>query len=477
MKKPLKADYSEVKILQRKRFPILIIYVAGFLLLLYSCEFSSEYGVEYVFLLISYVIVGGLLCFSICKRNADLFEPIILIFLLWIGLFSVAPILLTKAGRTSIYSVGFMEGCLKGTGIYIAAAIAFYLGYYSTKVNSTEMNYTSLSGSVVNTHNMMQLMTIIWFVCYSIALGYEVLCLGRSFSYILSIGRYGEISDAAMVETSLAFLINFAYSLIIPWLYIMFISHNQLLKIMTTTLMVVLYVVCGWRFILVIMGLSFVTVYYVNKNRRPKVAVVLGGMVLAIVVFTLIGNARHDIRNGSAFEWYFDLDTILATFETNFNLYQPYYGVVAHYPKDYSFTLGEGMIFDTLITFVPRAIWPGKPLARDFASLRAIRQSMGDAVIDKAAMAIPNIGEIYIDFGTLGVVFLMFIWGKLMRKCTRLYKSCILSFEHLLLYSAIYSLAFQFVTRGYMPNNFYLAIFVLWPGILMLFLNNQRIKV
>lgn len=477
MKEPLKADYSEVKTLQRKRFPILVIYVAGFLLLLYSCEFSSEYGVEYVSLLISYVIVGGLLCFSVCKRNADLFEPIILIFLLWIGLFSVAPILLTKAGRTSIYGVGFMEGCLKGTGIYIAAAVAFYLGYYSTKVDSAEMNYTSLSGSAVNTHNMLQLMTIIWFVCYSIALGYEVLCLGRSFSYILSIGRYGEISDAAMVETSLAFLINFAYSLIIPWLYIMFISHNQLLKIMTTTLMVVLYVVCGWRFILVIMGLSFVTVYYVNKNRRPKAAIVLGGMVLAIVAFTLIGNARHDIRNGSAFEWYFDWDTILATFETNFNLYQPYYGVVAHYPKDYSFTLGEGMIFDTLITFVPRAIWPAKPLARDFASLRAIRQSMGNAVIDKAAMAIPNIGEIYIDFGTIGVVFLMFIWGKLMRKCTRLYKSCILSFEHLLLYSAIYSLAFQFVTRGYMPNNFYLAIFVLWPGILMLFLNNQRIKV
>lgn len=463
--------------MQKKRVSILIIYITVFLLLSSNCEFLSEYGLEYTCLLISYIIVGGLLCFSICKRNADIFEPIILIFLLWLGLFSVAPILLTKAGRTTIYGVGFMDGCLKGTIIYVAAAVAFYLGYYSTKVNSSKMKYIGLSANAINTHSMLQMMTIIWLVCYSIALGYEIFCLGRSFSYILSIGRYGEISDAAMVETSLAFLINFAYSLIIPWIYIMFISHNQLLKIMTTTLMIILYVVCGWRFILVIMALSFVTVYYVNNNRRPKAAIVLGGMLVAIVVFTLIGNARHDIRTGNAFEWYFDWDTILDTFETNFNLYQPYYGVVAHYPRDYNFTLGEGMIFDTLITFIPRAIWPGKPLARDFASLRAIRQSMGNAVIDKAAMAIPNIGEIYIDFGTLGVILLMFLWGKLMRKCTRLYKTRLLSFEHLLLYSAIYSLTFQFVTRGYMPNNFYLAIFVLWPGILMLFLNKQSIKV
>jgi len=440
------------------------------MLLLNACSFSGEYVAEYIVLLLSYLFVGGLLLTAVIYRDADIFEPIILIYILMIGQFSIAPIILTSSGTTSLYGVDFMDGCIKATLIYMGACLAFSIGYYSKSAERCGHYHTDLRINIKSRSLCLQIMVIVWVICFFIGVWYEVFCLGRSFAYIMSLGQLGQIDASNTIETSLAFLINFAYSLIIPWLYIMFVSHNKMLKIATTVAMLALYIVCGWRFILVIMGLSFTTVYYVNKNKHISMIKVLIALFVAVVAFTVIGNSRNALRSGTENTWIFDTDSMLFMFESNFNLYQPFYGVVTHYPSQYMYTFGEGMIFDTLITFIPRAIWPGKPLARNFASIRAIRNSVGNAVIDKAAMAMPCIGEMYVDFGIIGVLIISLFLGRLLKKIVRMYQSERLTFENLLIYAPAYALCFQFVTRGYMPNNFYLAVFVLWPGILLRYL-------
>lgn len=458
----------------KKRLLVLIIYILIFIMLLFQCTFGGVYDFEFIVLLIGYLFVGGLLCNSICFRNADVFEPIIFIYLLWICLFSIAPIILTVNGYTSIDGVDFMSGCVKGTLIYMFAAIAFYVGYYTQKGKKEKLVYSNLVEGALDKNNILKLMIVIWAFSWGIGIWHEVFAMGRGFSYILTLGQYGEVSSSAALETPVAFLRNFSYSAIIPWLYIMIVSRSILLKSMITVCTLALYVLCGWRFILLIMGLSLITVYYVNRNKRPNALVMVSILVIALTMFTLIGNARNDLRSGRSFQWEFSETTFTYMLETNLNIYQPYYAVVNHFPSEHMFTFGEGMIFDTAITFIPRAVWPEKPLSREFASLRAIRYSLGDKVIDHYKMAMPNLGEIYVDFGSVGIIALMFAWGRFLGKCTKMYQGKQVNFEKVVVYSVIYALSFQFVTRGYLPANFYLAIFVLWPGLLLLYLTKGR---
>lgn len=459
----------------KSRFFVYIAYVLGLFYLGLKANLQDGYFDEYVVLLSSYIIVGWLICDVIVHRNADIFEPILILLLLLFCIFTVAPIILTSEGTTAIYGQTFMPGCIKATMIYVGACISSYLGYYSVCVDKDKYSIETYVEKPCNPELCIQVMIIIWCICYIIALAYEVIFLGRSLSYILSIGSSGQINQVTN-ETSVAFLVNFSYSLVVPWLYICFQSRNKLLKCFMTMAMITLYIVCGWRFIIVIMGLAFATIYYVQKNKRPSMFAIASIVIVALIIFSIIGAARHDLRSGNSFEWQFNFDGILETLETNFNIYQPFYGVVSYYPSNHPYTYGEGMIFDTLITFIPRAIWPSKPLARNFASLEAIRLSLGNGVIDKAAMAMPNIGEMYVDFGIIGVFFIMFLLGRGLRKLARLYLTENTSFESLLFYSCMYALVFQFTTRGYMPNNFYLLIFVIWPAVVVNVLSKNRLR-
>lgn len=453
----------------RKRWMLSIAaYLSIFGFLLSKSSFSGVLASDYVVLLLGYLFVGALMVSAIALHNADLFEPILLIFGLLIGIFSVAPILLTAKGITTLYGTDFMVGCQRATFVYVLACTFFYVGYYTVKMDTWRKSSVEGFNDVSDDRRfqILRRMEAVWLVCLLIALFYEVKIEGRGFAYILSIGQIGSISDSSTSETPLAFLINFAYSMVIPWVYILYWSRNNILKVGTTIMMIALYTVCGFRFILVIMALTALTVYYIKNKKRPSGIAVTVMTLIAIVVFTLIGGAREGLRHGTGADWTLNTEGVETTFESNFNIYQPFYGVAANYPENYSYTYGEGMIFDTAITFLPRAIWRTKPLQRDFASMVAIRNSVGDAVIDKATMAIPDIGEIYIDFGLLGIALIMFLYGRLLRKSLWFYRGVRANFASLVLYAVIYSLNFQFVIRGYMPNNFYLFLFVVWPVVL-----------
>lgn len=453
-----------------------LIYIAVFVLLIFTSDFGGQYKWDYVILLAGYIIVAGLLCISVVVMGADLFEPIILILVLLIGIFSVTPIILTSDGIVSIYGVEFMSGCIRATFAYILGSVAIFFGYYWTrrpvvKKTNTDIMWNSLA--IVDQRKILRRMYLIWGICYLIGMSYEVLILGRSLSYMLTIGSAGQINDMTASQTPLSFLVNFTYSLIIPWLYILFRERLVLPKIITSVLMLLIYIVCGWRFIIVIMLLSAACVYYVSHNKRPRVGAVLTGLGAMLVLFTLIGGARNALRNDQDADWVVDSSAIETTLETNFNIYQPFYGVVTKYPSEYSYTYGEGMIFDTLITFYPRMLWPDKPKARDFASLRAIRNSMGNQVIDQAGMAVPNIGEIYVDFGLIGIIIIMFLYGRVLRWMVSWYRNERVDLETLIVYATAFALNFQFVIRGYMPNNFYLFVFVMWP----VFVLNKKHKI
>lgn len=446
---------------------VIIIFLYMFIgaWLITVCDFTSKYVLEYIILLLSYFIVAGMLMVLAIYKNGDIFEPIFLTLILLVGLFSVAPICLTAKGVDTLFGKAFMGGCIKTTFIYILSSIALCLGYYQKEWKRCENNtLTHLENEIVNKKDVLIVMYAIWMFGFVVGMWYELHSLGRSPLYILTLGSNGSNNSTAATVSSVNFLLNFSYSCILPWLYIMFLSKKILPKIITTYCMLMLYIVCGWRNVIIIVALAFVVVYFVNKNKRPSKGMIIISIVCGVLFLGLLGAMRHGLRNGYRTEVnLFDMKSILFALESNFNLYQPFYAIVENYPSKHFYTLGEGMIFNTLITFIPRAIWHGKPLARDFALLEAIRISTSDSVIDGAAMAVPSIAEFYVDFGIIGTVILSFIAGKILQNCTKWYKSVNRDFSSIALYGIVFGALDVLVMRGYMPNNFYYMIFLTWP--------------
>lgn len=442
---------------------IYLIYIFFGIWLFMKCDFESIYVLEYITLLISYFIVGGIVVLLVFSHRADIFEPIYLTLVLLIGLFSVAPICLTAAGTDTLYGKNFMGGCIKTTIIYVFCSISLCFGYYQ-KVYSFEVGQTNLEEKLNNKKILLQVMYGIWGICFFIGISFETLALGRSFMYILTLGGMGINDMGTATISSVNFLLNFSYSCILPWLYIMFLEKNSIKKGIVTYCMVMLYIVCGWRNVIIIVALSYITVYYINKNKRPSKKGIIMCLIVGVIFLGALGSARYGLRNGQRTKInLLDTNSILFALESNFNLYQPFYAIVKTIPAKFGYSWGKGMIFDTLITFVPRAIWPQKPLARDFALLEAIRLSTSDTVIDGAAMAVPSIAEFYVDFGIIGSIILCFFAGKILQECTKLYKRSTHTFHTLALYGVIFGVLDVLVMRGYMPNNFYYVIFLIWP--------------
>lgn len=445
------------------RILVFILYAALGFWLFSICDFTGQYATEFFILWVSYIIVAGLTVLLMWGKHADIFEPIYLTLILLIGLFSVAPICLTARGTVTLFGKNFMGGCIKTTFIYIASCVALCLGYYHRE-RHFEDGPIRLEKDIRNKDRVLWAMYVIWCIGFLIGMWYELRSLGRSPMYILTLGGMGENNSSQATVSSVNFLLNFSYSCILPWLYIMFLSKSKAIKFATTYGMLMLYIVCGWRNVVIIVALSYAVVYYMNQNKRPSTKVIVVAIFVGVLFLALLGAMRHGLRNGYKTEvQLFDTKNIAFALESNFNLYQPFYAIVETYPSQFFYTLGEGMIFDTLITFVPRAIWHGKPLARDFALLKAIRRSTSDSVIDGAAMAVPSIAEFYVDFGIIGTIILSFVAGKIMQCCTKLYKKSDRDFSSIALYGIVFGVLDVLVMRGYMPNNFYYVIFLIWP--------------
>lgn len=435
----------------------------------------NEFQSEYIVLLISYFIIGFTFIFINITRKIDTFNPFVIISLLYIALFSVSPIVFILIEKTTLYGVNYMDGCTKMTLIYMFSYICFSIGFLTKKINikkKQELNYKDLQEN--KRRKIVKIAILIWL--FGVFWAYITLfASGRSIMYILTAGLVGSKSNA-LTDAPLGAFSNFQFFMIIPWLYICFLSKSKLLKIITTIISTTCFLAIGFRFGLLIMAISFLISFYKLNHKKPSIVIYSIIGVLLIMMITVVGSIRNDLSKGTELDFQkINFNTVLFSLESNFNIYQPLYAIVENYPQKYDYTFGKSMIVETATRFVPRIIWESKPLAIDSSVSLAMRRSVSDEVILNAAMAIPNIGEFYIDFGIFGCLILMYFFGMISKWTTKfLYSN---NYNEIILYSVILPLYFQFIIRGSFAANFYLILFVVAPYFVIETLINDKKRI
>lgn len=432
----------------------------------------SLYLKEYKLLCFSYFLLGILFLWVIISKRIVIFEPFILISVLYFCLFIFTPMIFIITGETDAHGSNIMNGAIKATIIFDFSYISFVIGYCICNVKSkVRLNKMAKINWRID-DKQLKIAIMAWGVAYVLSL-VHLIGSGKNIIQILTIGSVNSTNTYGM-NSMLGFISNFSFCMIVPWLYICFFSKSKFFKVVVTYLTLSAYLIRGFRYIVIIMIISFVIMYYKKKEATPKLVTCILGLIGMLIFIGALGFMRNGIRTGVKTDWSsFGINNIIYALESNFDIYKTFYGIVDNYPKYYNYTFGRSMFFETIIMFIPRMFWPSKPLALDASVVLAIRRSVSEFAIINAAMATPNIGEFYVDFGIVGCIVFMFILGFVAKWVTKFYFKN--SIDDIVLYSIIMPTFLQLVIRGYTPSNFYLVVFLIMPIYIIKMAN--RVKV
>jgi oligosaccharide repeat unit polymerase len=229
----------------------------------------------------------------------------------------------------------------------------------------------------------------------------------------------------------------------------------------------------GFRYMLIIIFGAPLIYYYLKNKKRPKNKQIVIFVILAFLVVGAVGGGRTGFRTGGAIDnKIFSFQSMYNEFMINNDIYHPFYGMIYNIPARHDYFYGSSFAY-VFIAPIPRAIWPGKPqppvkeiLYYSLYSYKAIA----------SGRAFPNIGELYANFGMLGIILGMYLFGAIQKLLYRYYKINQENIYVLIAYSITWPFILQYVSRGYFVQIFTAFVFIFFPlGVVYIF--NKRCKV
>ena len=453
----------------RKRFATLIaIYLVVAMYFFYIAPMGIPkqdiYG--YFSAYSAFLVMGFMYIFFFCAKNIDIFETFNMYSLMHIALYTITPMLFISSGDYDCHGTYVMDGCIKGSVLAVFGYLIFCLGYFSTVPSK---HYEDLEGIQIDQEEKNKIVkwaVLGWAVAFSLGL-YFMLRDGYSLSYVLSLGSEGVRNDPTQGQAAL-FLNDISYCSVGFWIYICCISRNKLLIAITGFLSFALFYIRGFRFIVIIMIIAIIAAKHIINRKKISGKTLLTVLVLFILVIGVMGFARGTVRQGLDTEWnnFNIIDEAVYSLMSNFNIYQIYYGLMSM-PESHNFLMFSDML-DSLCVWIPRAIWPGKPLAIDAGYIKAIADSVSPYAIYHCAMATPDLGRYYMEFGVLGIMVYSMFWGRICGKSRKLYQYNDHNIHLIVLYCLFMPMLFQMIIRGSNFVSFFKQfIFVLLPPIIM----------
>lgn len=176
---------------------LFLIYVIG-LFFAFSMPqgLGTEEKIQYLVLVFSYYYIVTVFFLTINKKGYDIFEPLTIYTCIYFLLYTITPLILFIQDNLLCRGLYVMDGCVKGTLLYMFAYTIFCLFYLH---NATEDNYMLVEREHIlgeeDRRNIYLLLAWgIWIITFLVNI-YFLLQTGRDLSYILSFGFAGEITE------------------------------------------------------------------------------------------------------------------------------------------------------------------------------------------------------------------------------------------------------------------------------------------
>lgn len=457
-------------------FVLILIYFLGLKPTVLSPVMNEAYNT----ILIGFCVMSLYGCYIFSRKDLFLFEPITVIFALYVAIFFYQPCMDIYKGDLYLVGKDVFPGCDIATTIVVISFGFLLIGYFSPFYGRKQVvNKLPLfkypihrNTSLSNTHKILHIAYVIWGVSWIIYVVSWAKARGASLSYVLTLGGAGEVDAMVRSQAALGFLFNFGSCLIASYAYIFVYEKKRIIKYSLFVLTVIAYMFAGYRFIIVQFITTLIIYYYAKCLVNPK-GYIMGGLAGFFLVFASVMEfIRGGLRTGVGVnvEGYSLVQHILSPFESNFTLYKVMYRFVMVFPDQYPFTYGSTMIWETIYYMVPRAIWPEKPRTELFTRMA---EAFGPEILTTGT-ALNNIAEYYYEFGILGCLVCMFLFGWIFGCARDLFRKKNTTDHDLIFFSMLFSIAFSCVNAGYMPMNFYMVLLTLAPVWIIKKLTNKK---
>ena len=450
----------ETKIKRSTQIIILLLYIIiGLLFTFQISKVNNQYIWKYFVVLVSYFLMVGIWISYICKFGFYIFEPTTMVVGLTILTFSIEPMISMITGDTLLAGFNVYDGCFKATLIYILALTTFLFVYYNRFLISKKYNrnYSNVWNGYYDRSEKITMIAYIVTVIGIIVSLVDLIKQGFSLQYILSLGSGGAF-DAK--EESIGVFINLRYMMLPGFLYLDLYSNKKITNNVLRAIAIVCMFMRNKRWIIVLIILSPITLYYIRNKKKPSSKIMLATALFMAVLIGAMQYMRGISTSIVSVDWSsFNLLSIWKAFSGNLDLYKTLYAAVVYFPEQHFYTLGQQLIYLTLVTCIPRAIWPNKPISIIDSQLKPY--FMGNGAV-RGAWAYAQLTEFYIEFGILGVVICMCIFAvfcKFLKRCTFYPRNV----HDLVMAATFYPMLMQLVIRGYMPINFWAMFFMLVP--------------
>lgn len=445
---------------------IVVLYLlVGFIFLINVPDFlTTKENFEYLYILFSYYVVGMIWIRHIDRHGFFIFEPATMVMSLTFITFSVEPMISMIQNDMGIGSFYVFDGCFKATTIYIIAAVTFLFSYYKGtrqfEIESSEEKEVYEYGN-----KNFYIAFLIWLLAFLVQI-VDLIANGYSIQYIFSLGSTGSMENA---EGGLGIFGNIRYFMVTALLYMDIYAKNKKTVWLCRGLSILLAMLRGYRWIIIVYVLSPIVLYAYVKKKSPRLKNIV---VLAIIMMVFVGAmqfVRTSLREGNGLGNYnqelnFNLSYIWGAFQGNFDLYKTLYGAVTYFPSSAFYTLGQQMIYLTIVTIIPRSIWPSKPYSIIDSVYKV--HFMGEGAV-RGHWAYAQLTEFYIEFGIIGVIVCMYIFGRFCKYLRELPLYQNRTVHDVVTASFFFPMLMQLVIRGYMPLNFWPVVFILLPVFIM----------
>lgn len=444
----------------------LIIFINTLILCFVLYFISQETSItdlryDYDFVVVSLLVFVGLYSIGISKSINNLFQPLNIYAFFYICICFLTPCFMILAHEEDCHGVNVMYGCVPGTIYVIIAFISFLCGYLRRQNKQVVVQQLEIP-SRFQIKRILKTSYVLFGVGCFLNL-FLLISIGYNLTYLFTMGGNG-LANVVGIPDNLRFLFNSGYVLLVPWLFICAYG-KKIHAIIGAYLLFIIFYAYGWRFIIYIVAVSGAIVFYRTRNKQPKISHII---ILGTVLFlysTIGGMMRGSMRSGeNATLKKVESDNFIYTLESNFDIYKTYYGVVQTYPSKENFWYGQAVIASPIIMWIPRFVWPEKPLGTEYPLTIGIMKSCGDKAILGAAMSSPNITEYYLDFGVIGIIIYSFILGVVCKRMLKLYYGK--SLYGVIKYALFCGFLIQLINRGYMAQLVTLIVILYLPLLL-----------
>ncbi len=413
----------------------------------------------------NYIIDGllGITCILLygyyaIKKKYDLFAPVTIFSLIYVILFFYTPMYDIVLHEYYWFGVDLFAYGIKGSIIAFIGYLSFLIAYNTPSHLKTRRIFTEKD------EKSIPAIIVMYIICFMANMYYLVIVSGNSVAYILSLGILGGGNVREATDASLGFISMLSFAL--PSVTLLYIEYgkSKTLRAAMFLAMFILQIARGFRFYIIQIVVMFAAYYYIRNNKKPKIRQILILTIALMIPIVIMTMFRSSIRVGKGIDVsLININSVIKAMDEaiwdNFRIYKTYYGIIKAVPKMTGYMLGKQMIIYTLVMFIPRMIWPGKPLPPGGT---AIALGISNYSV-MAGTAYPCIGEYYYEFGIVGVIICSLLFGSWMKHIYIKYRIHRKTNIDLMVYCTLLGTILQLVIRGYTPSNFWMIVFTLIP--------------